>query len=210
MATICPTVTAFTTTEYRQQLERIQQFALRIHIDFMDGNLSPTVSPSPSEAWWQPGPKVDLHVMYQKPLEILEDLVALQPQLIIIHAEAEGIRDFLIECQDLGIALGLALLQQTKPKDIIELLPLIDHVLIFSGNLGHFGGVVDLTLLDKVKELKKYKPNLEIGWDGGINSSNAATLVNGGVDVLNTGGYIQKATNPEEAYDTLVKVIEGK
>jgi ribulose-phosphate 3-epimerase len=206
-AVICPTVTAFSAAEYREQLQRIQGFADRIHIDFMDGIFAPTVSVAISEAWWQPGPAVDLHVMYKRPLEYLEDLVALKPHMIIVHAESEGVLEFLHEIDELGIKKGLALLKDTQVKDVEPLVQVVDHVLIFSGELGKFGGTVDMTLLEKVRQLKQIKPSLEIGWDGGISAENAATLVAGGVDVLNVGGHIQQAQDPESAYDTLKQAV---
>jgi ribulose-phosphate 3-epimerase len=87
---------------------------------------------------------------------------------------------------------------------------LIDHVLIFSGDLGHFGGKANLSLLGKASELKALKPHVEIGWDGGVNEENALTLVNNGIDVLNTGGFIQRASDPASAYATLIEVIKHK
>jgi pentose-5-phosphate-3-epimerase len=69
--------------------------------------------------------------------------------------------------------------------------------------LGHFGGQADTHLLTKVLRLKRLKRSLEVGWDGGINNQNVAVLAASGVDVLNAGGYIQHAENPENAYDTL-------
>jgi len=207
VATVCPTVTALTTREYRKQMENIQGFATRIHIDFMDGHFAPTVSVPVKDAWWQKGPMVDLHVMYQKPLEQLENLVALKPDMIIVHAESEQCVEFLSELEGLGIKKGLALLKETRVEDVEDLVKLVDHVLIFSGDLGHFGGVADINLLHKAQLLKQLKPSLEIGWDGGINAENAPVLAAGGVDVLNIGGFIQKAENPESAYDTLVKEI---
>jgi pentose-5-phosphate-3-epimerase len=206
---ICPTVTALSTTEYRQQLQKIQGFADRIHIDFMDGVFAPTKSIDINDAWWQPGPVVDLHVMYQKPLDYLEDLVALKPHMIIIQAEAESVAEFFKELDGLGIKKGLALLQETRVEDIEDLVPKLDHVLIFSGSLGKFGGKVDVNLLHKAQLLKKLKPSIEIGWDGGINDENAVMLAAGGVDVLNVGGYIQNAADPEGAYDKMLLVLEG-
>ena len=82
----------------------------------------------------------------------------------------------------------------------------IDHVLIFSGNLGSYGGHANLDLLHTVRYLKNHKPGLEIGWDGGINSQNVAQLVFGGVDVLNVGAFIQNAENPEKAYLALDRI----
>ncbi|MDB5182838.1 MAG: hypothetical protein JWO47_622 [Candidatus Saccharibacteria bacterium] len=205
-AVICPTITAFSAAQYREQLQNIQGFADRIHIDLMDGVFAPTTSVAIADVWWQPGPAIDVHVMYQRPLEYLEELVALKPHMIVVHAESEGVLEFLHEIDGLGIKKGLCLLKDTAVKDAESLVRVVDHVLIFSGELGKFGGTVDLALLEKVKQLKQIKPSLEIGWDGGINPENAAALVAGGIDVLNVGGFVQKAENPEEAYDTLKAV----
>lgn len=206
-AVVVPTVTALNTSDYQKQLQKIQRFADRIHLDFMDGIFAPTKSIDITDAWWQPGPVVDLHVMYKKPLEELENLIALKPHMIIIQAEAEGVKEFLDELDGLGIKKGLALLQETLVEDIEKLLPKLDHVLIFSGSLGKFGGKVDVNLLHKAQMLKKLKPSIEVGWDGGINDKNAVMLAAGGVDVLNVGGFIQKAYSAEIAYDKLVTAI---
>ena len=206
-AVVVPTVTALNTSDYQKQLQKIQRFADRIHLDFMDGIFAPTKSIDITDAWWQPGPVVDLHVMYKKPLEELENLIALKPHMIIIQAEAEGVKEFLDELDGLGIKKGLALLQETLVEDIEKLLPKLDHVLIFSGSLGKFGGKVDVNLLHKAQMLKKLKPSIEVGWDGGINDKNAVMLAAGGVDVLNVGCFIQKAYSAEIAYDKLVTAI---
>lgn len=207
MSTICPTVTATDIKEYGQQIRRIQGFANRVHLDFMDGIFAPVKLVSLDEIWWQPGPMVDLHIMYQKPLDYLETIIRLQPHLVIIHAEADDTNKFLEELEGLGIKKGLALLSGTTVESIEHLLPMLDHVLIFSGDLGHFGGKVDISLLDKAKKLKELKPGIELGWDGGINDTNVTSLASGGIDVLNVGGYIQKADNAENAYDTLVRTL---
>lgn len=207
MPIICPTVTAQTPKDFRNQLSRVQDFAGRIHLDFMDGIFAPTTSIALENAWWQPGPIIDLHVMYKNPLEKLETIIKLQPHLVIIHAEAENFVEFFDELEDMGIKKGVALLPATPVQDIEKLLPQLDHVLIFSGDLGHFGGTADLGLLHKVNELRKLKPQIEIAWDGGINDQNVRELALGGIDVLNVGGYIQKADQPEEAYATLTSAL---
>jgi len=65
-----------------------------------------------------------------------------------------------------------------------------------------------LSLLDKVREVKLLHPEAEISWDGGINDKNAKQLANGGIDVLNAGGFIQQAANPSVAYAKLKTVIQ--
>ncbi len=202
--TICPTVTASDLETYRQQIERITEFAVRIHIDLSDGTLSPSKLLDVSNVWWPGGIRADLHAMVRRPLEQLEVYKALSPQLVIVHAEAEGdFAQFATYMHRSGIETGVALLQDTPVASILPAIDLIDHVLVFSGNLGYFGGQADLKLLDKVRYLKRLKPTLEIGWDGGINDQNARALKDGGVDVLNVGGFIQRSPQPARDFELL-------
>jgi ribulose-phosphate 3-epimerase len=184
-------------------------FASRIHIDVMDGLLAPTKSPSIREIWLPEDKRIDIHLMYQRPADYLEVVVALKPALLVVHAEAEG--NF-VEMSRLlrqnGIRAGIALLPQTEVEVIRPALEHIDHVLIFSGKLGYHGGHADLSMLTKVREVRQMKPGLEIAWDGGIDDQNAGSLIDSGVDVLNTGGFIQNAHHPASAYGILKQIAE--
>lgn len=208
MVSICPTVTTDDPIVYQMQIEQSVQYAHRIHIDLSDGIFTRNKLVNVEHVWWPGGVRADLHVMYQDPFAHAGTLIALQPQLIIVHAEAEG--DFLQFAERLhnhGIESGVALLHGTPTAMIEPALKWIDHVLIFSGNLGHFGGHADLSLLDKVKRLKDLKPTLEIGWDGGVNDQNARALAEGGVDVLNAGGFLH-TKDPVSAYATLKDITK--
>ncbi len=206
MISIAPTITAQTPDQFGLQLGRISSFVRRLHIDLMDGVFAPTVSVRPDQIWWPANVRADLHVMYQNPFDFTDVFIALAPQMVIVHAEATG--DFVTFANRIhrhGIEVGVALLPQTSVSAIVPALDLIDHVLIFSGNLGHQGGSrADLALAPKIIELRQHKPSLEIGWDGGINDQNAAQLAQAGVDVLNVGGFIQGAQRPDVAYQSLV------
>jgi len=205
---ICPTVTTDDPAVYKKQIERTVSYAHRIHIDLSDGLFTPNKLMEIEDVWWPGGVRADLHVMYQRPFDHLEALVALRPQLIIVHAEAEGdFMHFAAECHRYGIEVGVALLPETPVEAIAPAFDVIDHVLIFSGKLGHFGGHADLDLLEKAKQLKGAKPRLELGWDGGVNEQNAPVLADGGIDVLNAGGYLHGAKQPEDAYATLVTAV---
>ncbi len=204
MAIICPTILAKDAHDYRRQLARVQTFARRLQIDLTDGVFAPVKTVGLSAIRWPAHARADLHLMYRNPLESLKAVVALKPHLVIVHAEARG--DFIELARALHghrIKVGLALLPETTVESIQPALEHIDHLLIFSGDLGHFGGTADLGLLAKVQAAKHRKPSLEIGWDGGINDKNVHLLAAGGVDVLNVGGFIQRASNPVAAYATL-------
>jgi ribulose-phosphate 3-epimerase len=205
MSIICPTVTAFSEDEYSEQADRIAPFARRIHLDFMDGEFTPTTSIPIEKAWWPKGVVADIHLMYKRPLEHIETLVSLAPSLVIVHAEAEGdLVGMLQHLQTCGISPGVAILQETPISKVEQLLAVADHALIFSGSLGSFGGKANLALLEKVEQIRTIRPDIEIGWDGGANEENVIRLVLGGVDVVNVGGAVQKAGNPQAAYDRLV------
>lgn len=203
--TICPTITAETPDEYRTQMRRIESFATRIHIDTSDGRFAPRKLVKFDGIWWRGDRTIDLHIMYQWPTIHREMILALSPRLVIIHAEAEGnFAGFANILHHHGIEAGVALLPKTPVETILPALDFIDHVLIFSGNLGHQGGSkADLKLLDKVRELKEQKPSLEIGWDGGVNDRNIREIAEAGVEVINSGGFIQKAGDPAAAYQRL-------
>lgn len=212
MATICPTVTCQKDDlhEYRTQMERVENLCGRIQVDLMDGEFAPTKSPDIDKIWFPEDKQIDLHLMYQHPSDVLNDVLELNPSMLIVHKEAD------VDFATLGSALhasdikfGMAILPETQVADCLEELEYVDHVLIFSGDLGHFGGEADMNLLKKIEQLRKYKPSLEIGWDGGVRPENVQRLVEGGVDVLNAGGFIQTSENPKTAYDQLTNLLQS-
>jgi ribulose-phosphate 3-epimerase len=205
---ICPTITAYDTDEYRQQINNVKGFAKRIHIDLMDGEFASTKSPALHEVWWPHELKADIHLMYQRPMEHLEQLIRLKPRMVIVHNEAHVHHmHFAAELHKHDIKAGLAVLAETPIEWAEQIMHSFDQVLVFSGHLGYHGGQADLGLLDKVKFAKHHHPEVEIAWDGGISDHNARALVDAGVTVLNVGGFIQKTANPKDAYAKLVSVI---
>lgn len=208
MSVICPTVLAGNEADFASQISLVATFAKRIQIDLMDGDFASPKSISLEKTWWPPNLKTDIHLMYKNPEKYLARLVNLKPNMVIVHAEILlHHMHFAAELHKEGIEAGLAILPDTEIKDVEQILNSFDHLLIFSGNLGHFGGQADLELLPKVKQARIHHPNIEIGWDGGVNTDNVKQLQNGGVDVLNVGGFIQNAKEPEQAFQTLVKSI---
>jgi ribulose-phosphate 3-epimerase len=210
MAEVCPTVTATSPKEYKGQIEQIVHFTRRVHIDLTDGKFAPANLVDPKEAWWPVGMKADFHMMHKDPEDAVRTVIKHKPHLIIVHAEAEGSFEAFAEfCKHHKVKVGVALLQKTEPEVILPALPLIDHVLLFSGNLGHQGGAhTDLEILNKLSILVQTKPELEIGWDGGVNDQNIPSIVFAGVDVVNVGSYIQKAENPRKAFEVLQRIAD--
>lgn len=205
---IAPAILAENAQQYKEQVDRITGFAERVHIDLTDGEFAPTFTVGISELWAPEGWTIDIHAMVNKLDEYVPKLITLRPHLIIIHAEAEGdVLGALKEIKRSGIMAGLALLKPTVPQTVEELIKEAEHVLIFSGELGKFGGTASLMQLEKIRLVKMINPNVEIGWDGGVMVDNAYSLVQGGVNILNVGGTIQKATDPPAMFAKLQQEI---
>ena len=205
---IAPAILAENAQQYKEQVDRITGFAERVHIDLTDGEFAPTVTVGIPELWAPEGWTIDIHAMVNKLDEYVPKLITLRPHLIIIHAEAEGdVLGALKEIKRSGIMAGVALLRPTVPQTVEELIKEAEHVLIFSGELGKFGGTASLMQLEKIRLVKMINPNIEIGWDGGVMVDNAYSLVQGGVNILNVGGTIQKATDPPAMFAKLQQEI---
>jgi len=143
-----------------------------------------------------------------RPSEHVEQLIALKAGLIIFHAEVqEDLLPTMQRVQQAGLKVGVALQRSTVPLAVKPYIEQADHVMVFSGDLGHYGGVASLMQLEKVRLIRAIKPNVEVGWDGGVNVENAYSLSQGGIDVLNVGGTIAKATDPAETYKALTNEI---
>jgi ribulose-phosphate 3-epimerase len=206
---ICPAILAADKEAYAKQIHNIASFAHRIQIDLTDGAFARHRTITPEETWWPVGILADFHLMYRDPLSAIQKILHHKPNMIIVHAEADGDFSQVVDfCRNHSVKLGVALLPRTAVENIFSALREIDHVLIFSGDLGSFGGQADFNLLEKVRILKHTKPDIEIGWDGGINDQNVSHLVSAGVDVLNVGGFIQNSHSPDQAFKTLQRIAD--
>ncbi len=209
MPVICPAILAPDGLVYRQQIEKVAHFAHRLQIDLTDGKFAKNQTVRPDEAWWPVGIKADFHLMFEDPLLAVQTILEHRPHLIIVHAEARGsFEAFASRCHGQSVKVGVALLPKTSPQAIEGALSIIDHVLIFSGNLGEYGGHANLDLLHKAHYLKERKPGIEVGWDGGINEQNISQLASGGIDVFNVGGSIVNSDEPERVFHRLRRIVD--
>lgn len=211
MAVIAPCITVETPDEYKEQVQRIHEFTERVHIDIADGEFAPRFLLGAAQIWWPQGWIVDIHAMVARPSDHVQGLIDLKPHLIIFHAEVEeDLVPTLNMIKQAGVKAGIALQRSTVPESVRAAIEAADHVMIFSGDLGSYGGTANLMQLEKVRLVKMIRADIEIGWDGGVAIENAYSIAQGGVDVLNAGGAIAKAASPQEAYVTLVGEINKR
>ncbi len=211
MAVITPTITTGDEHVYRDQMNSIAAFSEGVHIDFTDGIFAPTELLSIELAWRNDDLVTHMHIMHQSPLDVLADIVHLEADLVVLHAESDRVKECVEALVENGTRVGIALLPETSVAELdgLELGDLIEHVLVFGGHLGYQGAAADLEQLKKVPKLKDLFPGVELAWDGGVNDKNVRQIAKAGIDVINVGGYIKNANDPKTAYDTLVSLIQS-
>lgn len=205
---IVPAILTDDKQDYRNQIERINAFTRRVQIDVTDGMFAPTKTLDITNIWWPKNWAADLHLMVPNPSTYLDTVLKLDPSLCILHAEAsEDLSPSFRALKDAGVKTGLALLPSTFPGYVKAYIDMVDHVLIFAGQLGVQGAPADLMQMEKIALVRSIKPELEIGWDGGANLSNVRALAHADLDVINVGSAISAVDNPAEVFEKLVAEI---
>ena len=215
MTIIAPTITTNDPAVYARRLEDFLTFAPRIQIDITDGQFAPSQTINLNQVYWPPADKreckIDLHLMLQRPIDWLDQIVAVVPDKVILHAESDDAGRMLPRIyehlQRFGMQVGVALLPETQPADVADIIRVVDSVLIFGGHLGYQGGVADLTQLEKIPAIQQINSTVTIEWDGGANLSNVAQIAAAGVDQINIGSAISGASDPAVAYRQLVEAV---
>ena len=151
-------------------------------------------------------------MMVARPSEHIDTIIKLNPNMVIFHSEVE--EDLVPIFEKLKsetlIKPGVALLRSTVPQSVEPAILAAEHVLVFSGNLGEYGGKASMMQLEKIRLIKKINSNVEIGWDGGANLGNVFSLNQGGVDVINVGGALANAADPAQIYKAMSAEINRK
>lgn len=101
--------------------------------------------------------------------------------------------------------IGFVLNPETKVEKIKSFLNKINQVLIMTVNPGFYGSPFLPETLNKVKELRKLKPNLNIEVDGSINQDTIKQAYEAGANLFVCGSYLQKSKDIKKAIESLEK-----
>ncbi|MBW3538126.1 hypothetical protein KY386_01375 [Candidatus Parcubacteria bacterium] len=210
MASVAATILATTPAEYAERIDRVKPFVRRLHVDIADGVFAPNKTVGPSQVYGVDGAELDLHIMVEYPESQLQNVLALEPALVILHFESQGdLQALFKQLKAVGIRTGLAIKPDTTIEQVTPLLLNVDHLLVFTGTLGFNGGQFNGACLEKIQAAKAVNPSLEVGVDGGVNQEAARLCIGHGADVLNSGSFIHDAPDPEAAYIGLQAIAQG-
>lgn len=169
-----------------------------LHFDIMDGRFVPNLSFGPDlvrALRADVALPFDVHLMVERPYDLIEPVAAAGADLITVHVEATPhLQRTLSAIRALGRRAGVALNPATPPETLAYVLDDIDLVLVMTVNPG-FGGQKFLPAVgDKVGDLARLREregaSFLISVDGGVDDRSAPGLVRDGADVLVSGSFV--------------------
>ncbi len=184
-----------------------------IHFDVMDGHFVPNISigvPVLESLRKATDAFLDVHLMVSTPEKYIETFAKSGADMLTVHFESEGDVNGQIELiKSLNKKVGVAIKPATPAKHVFHLLEQLDVIMVMSVEPGFGGQKFNPFSLLKIKELKdeitRLGLNTKIEVDGGINKTNAGSVIEAGAEILVAGSAVFKADDPAEA----VQAIKG-
>jgi len=183
-----------------------------VHVDVMDGHFVPNITFGPPVVKAiRPVTKLplDCHLMIDNPDAFIPAFAEAGADMVSVQIEAcRHLNRTLQLITDHGMKAGVVLNPATPVEMLIEVLPMVHHVLVMSVNPG-FGGQKFLPRsVERIARLRGLREELGLNYrievDGGVAHDTVASVVEAGADMLVAGSAIfQPGKTVENAVDFL-------
>ena len=175
-----------------------------LHMDIMDGVFVPNISfgfPVLEAVAKHCNKPLDVHFMIVHPEQYIEQTARLGALMMNVHYEAcTHLHRTIQQIHDHGMKAGVTLNPATPVSVLEDIIGDVDMVLLMSVNPGFGGQKFIENTINKVKRLRQLiadsGSHALIEVDGGVQGDTAPRLVEAGVDVLVSGSYVFKSTDP--------------
>ncbi|MBP8687132.1 MAG: ribulose-phosphate 3-epimerase [Prevotella sp.] len=185
-----------------------------LHLDVMDGEFVPNISfgfpiiEAVSKICKKP---LDVHFMIMHPEKYIERTAKLGAMIMNVHYEAcTHLHRTVQQIHNAGMKAAVTLNPATPVSMLEDIIGDVDMVLLMSVNPGFGGQTFIENTIQKVKRLRKMIDDAGtdtlIEVDGGVNAKTAPILVKAGVDVLVSGSYVFKSSDPISTIKSLKNI----
>ena len=185
-----------------------------LHLDVMDGEFVPNISfgfpiiEAVSKICKKP---LDVHFMIMHPEKYIERTAKLGAMMMNVHYEAcTHLHRTVQQIHNAGMKAAVTLNPATPVSMLEDIIGDVDMVLLMSVNRGFGGQTFIENTIQKVKRLRKMIDDAGtdtlIEVDGGVNAKTAPILVKAGVDVLVSGSYVFKSSDPLSTIKSLKNI----
>ena len=184
-----------------------------IHLDVMDGHFVPNITIGPpvvASVRKVTKLPLDCHLMIENPDEFIPALAEAGANWASVHYEAcRHLHRSLELIAQHGMRPGVVVNPATRVDLLIDILPMVHHVLVMSVNPG-FGGQSFIPFsLGKIRRLCALRDELGLEYrvevDGGVAEDTIARVVEAGADLLVAGNAVFGEGNAEENARNLLR-----
>ena len=175
-----------------------------LHLDIMDGVFVPNISfglPVIEAVAKQCKKPLDVHLMIVKPERYIQQVAQVGAMMMNVHVEAcTHLHRTIQEIHATGMKAGVTLNPSTPICMLEDIICDVDMVLLMSVNPGFGGQKFIENTIAKVGRLRRLiqesGSHALIEVDGGVQAETAPRLVKAGVNVLVSGSYVFRSTDP--------------
>jgi ribulose-phosphate 3-epimerase len=182
------------------------------HLDVMDGRFVPNITFGMmvvSAINRHARKPLDVHLMIVEPEKYVPEFISAGAFMVTVHFEAcPHLHRNIQQIKSLGAKAGVALNPHTPVELLQDILADLDMVCLMSVNPGFGGQKFIPTTYEKIRTLRaladrKNNSDLLIEIDGGVDTTNAQSLIEHGADVLVAGSAVFSAENPPQRIEEL-------
>lgn len=192
-------------------VRQAEAFCDYVQFDIMDGRFVPSHSITCADiASLHTRLRWEAHLMVADPASYADDFREAGASRLVFHYEASPAPEEVVGLvKELGMEVGLALNPETPVSAVSPWLAQLDNILLLTVNPGFYGSAFVPEVLDKVAELRRACPGIEIGVDGGIKDGNIARVARMGVDAICVGSAVFLQPQPGESYHRLLALAQA-
>ena len=188
-----------------------------VHVDVMDGHFVPNITFGPPVVKAiRPITRLplDCHLMIEDPDAYIPAFAQAGADMISVHQEVcRHLHRTLEHIIEHNVLPGVVLNPATPVETLIEILPMVHHVLVMSVNPG-FGGQQFIPFaVDKIAHLAELRDalglNFRIEVDGGVAHDTVASVVQAGAEMLVAGSAVFERGRTEHNAAELLRLARA-
>jgi len=208
---IIPAILEEKSQEAFTQLDALRGHVPWIQIDVMDGTMTPGKTCDLLDFVGSVDDfSVEVHLMTENPIDYLEACDTLGAERVYFHLSAVESPSAVLAAMDPYVfTKGICLSPQTAAEDVFTYIDEIDAVQIMTVVPGEQGGQFMPEMLDKIPYLRERRTEMWLSVDGGVNMQTIEAVAAKQLDAAGVGSGISRADDPVDAYERLVKKVDG-